>query len=43
MVPATASGASALVWGVLVPEPIWQATTVPVSSQAAKKGSQCHE
>ena len=36
-------GASAEVCGVLVPDPMCMARTVPVSSQAAKNGSQYRE
>ena len=39
-VAATATGASAEVAGILDDEPMCMQTTVPVSSQAAKKGSQ---
>jgi hypothetical protein len=40
MVEPTAGGASAEVEGIRLLEPMCMATTVPVSSQAARKGSQ---
>ena len=40
MVAGTASGASADVWGVFVPEPTCMLTTVPVSWQSWNNGSQ---